>query len=176
MRTLVHASVLVAALGGSPRADVGTFGLVELTADDQPPMTTLHVRFTLSNTDVAPETFDASTATVELGAWHAHPTCANADVRTLPYVVIDGGDHAVIDLYFALPARPPDLSHVAVLWGIGPHTERAPLVVDWLEPSSSRQHAGWGREWWCDPQVTPRLPNRVRVTSPASGQWVAKNS
>ena len=173
MRTLVNASVLVAALGGTPSAGVGSFGLVELTPDDQPPMTTLHVRLALANTEAAPVTFDADSAVVELGAWHAHPACANADAGTLPHIVLDAGERATIDLYFALPARAPDLSHVAVRWALGARVERTPLVVDWLEPASSRRHAGGGRDWWCDPQLVPQQPPRVRVTSPASGQWVA---
>ena len=177
MRTLVHAALLVAALRGVPSADVGSFGLVELTFDDLPPMTTLHVRFSLANTDEpGPWTFDASRVILELGAWHAHPTCANADVRTLPTVIVGRGEHATVDVYFALPARVPDLSHIAVRWAAGTRVERTPLVVDWLEPSSARQHAGWGHEWWCDPQVLPQLPTRVRVTSPAPGQWVARSS
>lgn len=165
------------------QVDVASFGLVQLTPDDTPAMTTLHVRLVITNqSDRTPWAFDARTVQLELGDWHERPTLANSDRATLPVVILDRGQTSLVDLYFALPAC--ELSQFAVAWqlstGQGMHNERTRFVIDDAHPAPAAvtHRTGWGAHWWFDPAhewssfyhqdgiITPRPPSRVLVTRP----------
>ena len=178
-----YRSVVTGLRGGS--VEVASFGLVELTPDDTPAMSTLHVRLAIANTsDRAPWAFDISKVTLDLGSFHENVTMANSDLATLPVVILDRGEHATIDAYFALPAPPVDLSHFGVTWqvstGAGVRLERTRFVVDDQRPPFMpiEHRAGWGSVWWFDPThewthfyhragtMIPRPPTRVLITQP----------
>jgi len=177
------------------RAEVASFGVVELTPDDTPATTTLHVRLALANTSGdQPWAFDATRVTLDLGAVHERPTFANSDRPTLPIAIVDRGETAIVDLYFALPAPPLDLSHFGVSWivstGEGLRVERTRFTVDELAPAfvSVAHRTGWGRTWWFDPAhewssfdhhdgiIVPRPPTRVLVTRPPARHELARSS
>jgi hypothetical protein len=177
------------------QVDVASFGLVELTPDDTPAMSTLHVRLVIANEwDRVPWAFDARTATLDLGTWHERATFANSDRATLPIVILDRGETALVDLYFALPATPMDLTQFGVSWqlatGQGMRIERTPFAVDDTRGSRGEvtHRAGWGRQWWFDPAhewaafyrqdgvITPRPPSRVLVTLPPFRHVTARTS
>src|SRR6478672_349844 len=80
------------------QVDIASFGLVQLTPDDTPAMPTLHVRLVLSNhSDRAPWAFDAGTAMLVIGDWRERATFANSDRATLPVVILDRGETALVD-------------------------------------------------------------------------------
>lgn len=177
------------------RAEVASFGLVELTPDDTPAMTTLHVRLTLSNTSGdQPWAFDAARVTLDLGALHERPTIVNSDRPTLPIVILDRGETATMDLYFGLPRPPIDLSHFGVSWivstGGALRVERTRFSADELAPTliAVTRRVGWGRQWWFDPThewarfyhrdgiIVPRAPTHVLVTRPPVRHEVARSS
>lgn len=177
------------------QVDVASFGLVELTPDGTPAMSTLHVRLVIANaSDRTPWAFDATTAMLELGPWHERATFANSDRATLPVVILDRGQTALVDLYFALPPPPADLSHFGVAWqlstGQGVRTERTRFVVDEMVPPAIAvtHRTGWGEHWWFDPahewstfyhhdgRITPRPPTRVLITGPPVRHSLAKTS
>jgi hypothetical protein len=176
------------------QVDVASFGLVELTPDDTPAMRALHVRLVIANqSDRAPWAFDARTTQLEVGDWRERATFANSDRATLPVVILERGDSALVDLYFALPAR-CDLASFAVAWqlstGQGMRTERTRFVVDHTPSATAAitHHAGWGPRWWFDPAhewssfyrhdgiITPRPPSHVLVTRPPSRHQPARTS
>ncbi|HSN26231.1 MAG TPA: hypothetical protein VLT45_08095 [Kofleriaceae bacterium] len=165
--------------------EVASFGLVELTPDDTPAMSTLHVRLVVANeSDRAPWAFDVSKVTLELGRFHEAATLANSDLATLPIAILDRGERATIDAYFELPPPPADLSHFGVTWqvstGAGVRLERTRFVVDDQRPPfmSIEHRVGWGSIWWFDPAhewsrfyhragtIVPRPPTHVLVTRP----------
>jgi hypothetical protein len=168
------------------QVDVASFGLVELTPDETPAMPTLHVRLVIANqSDRQPWAFDARTAVLELGDWRERATFANSDRATLPVVILDRGDTALVDLYFALPAH-GDLDHFAVAWqlstGQGLRAERTRFFAEVAPhvPAAVTHRTGWGSHWWFDPAhewasfyhqdgvITPRPPEHVLVTGPPS--------
>jgi len=177
------------------RAEVASFGLVELTPDDTPAMTTMHVRLVLANTSGdAPWAFDARRMTLDLGALHERPTFANSDQQTLPLAILDRGETAIVDLYFAVPPPPLDLSHFGVSWivstGEGILLERTRFTADELAPAylSVAHRTGWGARWWFDPAhewarfydrdgiIVPRPPTHVLVTRPPVRHELTKTS
>jgi hypothetical protein len=177
------------------RAEVASFGLVELTPDDTPAMTTLHVRLALSNTSAdQPWAFDATRVTLDLGNLHERATFANSDRPTLPIAILDRGESAVVDLYFALPPPPIDLSHFGVSWvistGEGTRVERTRFVTDDIAPAfvTVAHRTGWGGQWWFDPHhewsrfyhrdgiIVPRPPVHVLVTRPPVRHELARSS
>ncbi len=177
------------------RAEITSFGLVELTPNDEPAMTTMHLRLALANTSGdQPWSFDATRVMFDLGALHERPTFANSDGATLPIVILDRGESSVVDLYFALPARPMDLSHFGVSWivsaGDTTRVERTRFAADELAPSfvTINHRVGWGHHWWFDPAhewsrfydrdgiIVPRPPTRVLVTRPPVRHELARSS
>ena len=177
------------------RAEVASFGLVELTPDDTPAMTTLHVRLALANTSSEqPWAFDATRVTLDLGNLHEHPTFANSDRATLPVAILGRGETATVDVYFALPSRPIDLSHFGVSWlvstGGGTRIERTRFATDERAPSfvAVVRRPGWGRTWWFDPKhewprfyhrdgiIVPRPPTHVLVTRPPVRHELTRSS
>lgn len=177
------------------RAEVVSFGIVELTPDDTPAMATLHVRLSLANTSGdQPWAFDATRVTLDMGPVHERPTFANSDRPTLPLAVIDRGETSIVDLYFALPPPPIDLSHFGVSWvvstGEGLRLERTRFAADELAPAfvTVARRAGWGANWWFDPAhewsgfhhqdgiIVPRPPTRVLVTRPPVRHELTKSS
>lgn len=174
--------------------DVASFGIVELTPDETPAMPALHVRLIIANqSDRAPWAFDARTTMLELGDWRERATFANSDRATLPVVILDRGDTALVDLYFALPAD-CDLARFAVAWqlstGQGMHVEHTQFVVDRspAPPVEAVHPTGWGPRWWSDPAhewasfyhqdgtITPRPPRHVLVTRPPARHEAARTS
>jgi hypothetical protein len=177
------------------RTEAASFGLVELTADDTPATTTLHVRLVVANTSArAPLALDARGVTLDLGSLHERPTFANSDRPTLPLAIVDHGETAVVDLYFALPPFRVDLSHFEITWKVatpdGVRTERTRFVTDELAPPTVviAHRAGWGARWWFDPahewagfyhhdgSLVPRPPTRVLVTRPPGRHVLARTS
>jgi hypothetical protein len=177
------------------RAEVSSFGLVELTPGGEPAMTTVHLRLALANTSGdQPWSFDATRVLLDLGPVHERPTFANSDGATLPIVILDRGESAVVDLYFALPPRPMDLSHFGVSWivstGGATRVERTRFAADELAPGfvTVNHRVGWGRYWWFDRThewsrfdhrdgvIVPRSPTRVLVTRPPVRHELARSS
>jgi hypothetical protein len=177
------------------QVDIASFGLVQLTPDDTPAMPTLHVRLVVANqSDRAPWAFDARTAMLVIGDWRERATFANSDRATLPVVILERGETALIDLYFAVPARPTDLSHFDVTWQLATGQElrdertRFHLEDSAPSPAAITHRAGWGNRWWFDPShewasfyhqdgvITPRSPTRVLVTQPPSCREPTRNS
>jgi len=177
------------------RAEVVSFGIVELTPDDTPATTTLHVRLVLANTSAdQPWAFDATRVTLDLGNCHERPTFANSDRPTLPLAILDRGETAVVDLYFAVPPPPLDLSHFGVTWAVatgeGLRIERTRFVTDDTAPAfvTVTHRTGWGRTWWFDPShewsrfyrrdgiIVPRPPTHVLVTRPPVRHELARSS
>ena len=182
-----------ALVGGT--VQITSFGLVELTPDDTPAMATMHVRMVIANTsDRSPWAFDASTVTLDLGALHEKATLVNSDLATLPIAILDRGEDATVDMYFALPTPPLDLSHFGVSWlvstGAGTRIEHTRFFPDEASPPvvTIAHRAGWGTTWWFDPShewsrfyhragiMVPRPPTRVLVTRPPVRHELAKTS
>lgn len=166
------------------QVDVASFGLVQLTPEDTPAMPTLHVRLVIANqSDRAPWAFDATTTLLDLGDLRERATFANSDRATLPVVILDRGETALVDLYFALPTERRDIGDFAVSWqlstGQGVRTERTQFLVEKPVPAGGpvTHRTGWGTRWWFDPAyewssfyrqdgiITPRPPTRVLVTA-----------
>jgi hypothetical protein len=177
------------------QVDIASLGVVQLTPDDTPAMSTLLVRVIVANhSDRTPWAFDARTAMVALGDWHERATFANSDRGTLPVVILDRGETALVDLYFALPSAPADLSRFDLAWqlstGQGLRDDQTRFIVDDARPQTVTvtHRAGWGSRWWFDPAhewasfyhqdgvITPRPPARVLVTQPPDRHERAKTS
>lgn len=177
------------------QVDIASFGIVQLTPDDTPAMPTLHVRLVVTNqSDRTPWAFDARTTMLGLGDWRERATFANSDRATLPVVILDRGETALVDLYFALPPACTDVSQFDVAWrlstGQGLRDEHARFVIDdTRSPDAAVTHRiGWGTRWWFDPAhewasfyhqdgvITPRPPARVLVTKPPVSRLPARTS
>jgi hypothetical protein len=164
---------------------LASFGLAELTPDDGPALTTLHVRATIVNPAARPLSLDASRARLELDGGATSAVFVNADVTTLPIAILDRGERAVIDLYFPLPRELAERRgpvSFALAW---PMNAPARLVIrarfdrsgTGLQLAAGGEPAaGAGAQWWFDPRypwstyfhrpgyAVPRPPRHAAVT------------
>jgi hypothetical protein len=176
---------LAAALGASyalpgGHVDISSSGFVELTPEDTPAMTTLHVRLALSNlSSEQPWAFDATRVTLDAGSLRERPTFVSSELPTVPIAVLDRGASTAVDLYFALPDAHIDLAGARLSWviatGVGTLTEHTRLAA-----VSSEHRTSGGGHWWFDPthewprfyhrdgKLVPRPPAHVLITRPPS--------
>ena len=165
--------------------ELASFGTLDLAADRAATLRAIHVRMIISNlADDRPWTLDSSRVELDLGAAPIAATAVNSDVATLPIAIVGRGEHAVIDLYFALPAgcrnAPPAF---AVTWTLRTTAsvlpQRTRFSVDDVAPRRDiALSAGWGARWWFDRSypwptfwrrsgiLSPRPPQHIAVTRP----------
>jgi hypothetical protein len=184
-----YPSAVMPAPPGAPAGtvEVASFGLIELTPADMPPMMTLHVRVVAANSSDRPWRVDLPAATVRAGTSESRTLLANSDLATLPVALVERGQPRTFDLYFAAPGGIRDEDELAEL------DFRIPVVTaertfqtqvhfarrEQLDLPALRgdpvRAAGWGSHWWADPQyawpafyqrpgiATPRPPARAAV-------------
>ena len=144
------------------RVHVASFGVGEITPDDNTPLDVLHVRTIIDNvTDGQSWEMVVSTAHVEIsnGA-PIFAVVANSDSATLPVIIVERGHRKIVDLYFPVPAEvydPAELGAFDFSWTPSTPTGRATNVrllrstaAQQFEETESRV-AGWGHYWWSNP-------------------------
>jgi hypothetical protein len=134
-----------------------TFGIAVLTPAECPAVAVLHTRLTLTNPGGGgPWRFDPQATRVELAGVEVFARFANADVATLPIVIVEPDARVVVDLYFAVPDGVTDVTELEVRTEIATVDRRLDWHgrVDAVPPALARTGgpvAGWGRHWWSDP-------------------------
>ncbi len=187
-----HRVVVPATPMATAMVNLASLGIAELTPDEGAAMATLHLRAVIRNlADDRPWALDVTRARLAMadGA-PVGATFVNAELATLPVVILERGEHALIDFYFALPAelarRGP--ASFALSWPM--NTPAGTIVQAWFDRDTAvaRDHddlgpaPGAGPDWWVDPgypwstylhrpgYAVPRPPREVRVTrSPSWG-------
>ena len=147
--------------------EVASFGFVELTPEDMPPITTLHMRIVVANaTSDRPWNVDLAGATIRAGEIEARTLLANSDLATLPIALVERGEPRTFDLYFFHFAVPPgvreeeELAELDFRVAIATpgrtvqaqthFSRRDPTEVAGARKEAVRV-AGWGSRWWADP-------------------------
>jgi hypothetical protein len=183
---------IAGALGG--QVEVSSLGPVRVIADGVS-LDAFHVRAVLANRDDAtPWAFNAITAEADVGGADARPVraaLANGNVATLPIVIVDPGQRAMIDLYFPV-ADATNREPVSVTLHIATADRRYVRRLQVAPaPDAASPRAGWGKTWWARADygwpafhrssgaLTPRAPFAIEVAggrddvppSTACGEW-----
>ena len=169
----------------SPRGSVrvATFGVRSLRTSSGI-VRSIHVRMTIANNnDTGPWELDADAVRVAYASGEqAAPLCVNARAARAPNVVIEPGDAAVVDAWFALPAGAEGAEEVPrfdLFWKVRTPerdvAERTPFERIRIEPEIAAAGGGnlgvWPA-WWYDPfafanpPVVTRERPRVFVLTP----------
>jgi hypothetical protein len=174
------------AAAASPREDpaigVVSAGIADVTPSDGAPLAMVHVRVALANPDPALAwRFDVRSTWIDVGAGAtAHVVMANADVETLPIILVEPGTHVVVDLYAV--AWPTRLDRLVVRTRAASPDRRYTLVARLATPVAASDASGergtpvgTASTWWADPafpwttfrrasgRITPRAPTGAVV-------------
>jgi len=178
MRTATRLALVVAAGFCAPRPAsaaepardpariaVATAGMFEVTPDEGPALDLLHVRLILSNHGRAvPWRFDPPSTRIDLGRdGVTRPVLVNADVDTLPIVMVDPGARITVDLFAVVPARllarPDALDALTIRTRIATpdqhrivtaRYERPSPLFAWIIPAAAS--VGVAHNWWANPR------------------------
>lgn len=186
MRTASRVALVVAAGLWAPRVAsaaepardpariaVATAGMFEVTPDEGPVLDLLHVRLILSNRGRAvPWRFDPPATRIDLGRdGVTRPVLVNADVATLPIVMVDPGARVTVDLFAVVPARMlarPDALDQLTIWTTIATPDQRRIVTArydrptppfaWVVPAAAT--VGAGQSWWANPRYPWRSVQR----------------
>jgi len=146
--------------------EVTSYGVTELRRDATA-VPALHVRAVVTNDgDDTPWTLDTTQQLVEIpGEGQSRALYVNADVGTLPNVMIARHERRVLDFYFPLPDTVRDASHLArfeLLWQVTTpaRTVASRTAFDRVDKETDVAYertvmwpawVGLGPYWWYDP-------------------------
>jgi hypothetical protein len=162
----------------APRGSVAisSFGGVGLTVEGGQTIDAMHVRMVVANAgDLAPWTVDIPNTVLMTGPTRSHAIAVNADIATLPAIVVATGEIATIDLYF-----PRGDGELQLAWRVTTPTSEIHERTRFA--GAAREHAaqpaGSGSHWWFAPSypwrayfhrdgiLVPRPPESATVTRP----------
>lgn len=177
-------SIALASPAGS--VELVSFGIAELSPREAPAVPALHVRMIITNRAApVPWSIDLQTIRLELGARAEAPRFASSNLATLPIAIVDRGERAVLDVYFAVPANLDEdgVPALAIRWQLKTPDGARTLITRLAEdtappPPTDLLPAGWGGHWWNDAtfpwplfdhrdgRIVARPPTAVEITQP----------
>lgn len=142
------------------RIELTSAGIAVVAPDAGVPIALVHVRATLINTGRhLPWRFDPAATVIAIGTGNvARPVLANADVASLPIVMVEPGTRVIVDL-FAVPPGGTVVDPAVVGFGLRTRIATPDRTLDLTAlraprvPGSDRAILpGSGSTWWADPR------------------------
>lgn|SRR5689334_1158122 len=178
------------------RMTVASAGIFEVAPDEGPALILLHVRLTLANDGTrTPWRFDPPATRIDLGRdGVTRPVLVNADVATLPIILIDPGARVTVDLFAVVPARvlarPDGIDRVTVRTRIATPDERRVLIASYARPAptfawvalatTDAATVGTAPHWWASPhypwQTVRRADGPLHALVPSSAVVHRRNT